>query len=624
MIAALQRPEGAAFDFLLLFLVVLAGPAIMSRARIPGIIGLLVGGWAIGPHGLNLVQQGNQTVPELGQFGLLYLMFSAGLELDLGVFNVYRRKAMAFGLAAFLLPFACGFAVGRLINFSIPSAILLGSLAASHTLITYPLVREAGLARNPAVASAVGATVLTDTLALVALAVIAGTQTGSGSTASTVLELAVGFIVLGVFSLLVLPWAARWTFRRLGSDRSVRFLVALIGFLAAASVAQVFQIEGLIGAFFAGLGLNRLVPNEGHTMNQIDFFGSAVFVPIFLVSTGLLLDPTVMFQLETLKFAALFILSCLGGKALAAVFANRGLRVSRGEAALMWVMSIPQAAATLAATTVGFDIGLFDNTVVNAVLVLILVSILTSTLLVPVVVRHVEVPEATELMLGERVLLAVDNEQPSPAATQLATRLARPDGGVVHTLLVRHGRNGPIDHRAMAALSSLAVKEGFDGDIHASVDRSTAHAVVHSSTDLGASIVVVEADLDTGENPIAIGNWEEAIVATLTVPLVLLKGSGAGIKRVVLTPDGIDAVGEAAADFVAKLARIIGHGDVLQLDHSDAHWVSHLQPGDLAVVAVPTFELMLGIPTPPTGAALAVVPEATVSPGNAQAVPGLS
>src|SRR4051794_40426874 len=368
MILAFERPEGAAFNFLVLFLVVLAGPAIVSKARIPGIIGLLIGGWAIGPHGLGLIGEGNQTVPQLGQLGLLYLMFSAGLELDLGVLNVYRGRAVAFGLAAFGLPFVCGFAVGEGLSFTTAAAILLGSLAASHTLITYPLVRDAGLGRNPAVAVAVGATVLTDTLSLIVLAIVSGTQTGSGSTGSIVLELVAGFTTLGLFSLVVLPLAAKWTFRRLGSNRSVRFLVALISFLAAASVAQVFGIEGIVGAFFAGLALNNLVPNEGQTMHQIDFFGSAVFVPIFLVSTGLLLDPSVMFEVETMKYAALITVACIGGKALAAVFANGALKVSRAEASMMWALSIPQAAATLAATTVGFEIGLFSTVVVNAVL----------------------------------------------------------------------------------------------------------------------------------------------------------------------------------------------------------------------------------------------------------------
>jgi Kef-type K+ transport system membrane component KefB len=613
---ALQRPEGAAFDFLLLFLVVLVGPTVMSRARIPGIIGLLVGGWAIGPYGLGLIQPGNQTVPELGQFGLLYLMFVSGLELDLGVFRVYRRKAIAFGLAAFILPFLCGTAVGKGLSFSLPAAILLGSLAASHTLITYPLVREAGLARNPAVASAVGATVLTDTLSLTVLAVVAGTQTGSGSTASIILELVIGMVVLGVFSLFLVPLAAKWTLRRLGSNRSVRFLIALIAFLAAASVAQVFHIEGIIGAFFAGLGLNNLVPNEGRTMNQIDFFGSAVFVPIFLVSTGLLLNPSVMFQGQTLKYAVLIIVACMGGKALAALFANRGLKISGKEARLMWVISIPQAAATLAATTVGFNIGLFDSVVVNAVLVLILVSIVTSTLLVPVVAKRVEVPEAAESPLGEQVLLAVHDEKPSATATQLAVRLAQSDHGVVQTLLIRHARKEQVDRGAVTALSSLAVKEGFDGDVHVAVDRSTAHAVVHGSAVLGASIVIVETDLETGDTPFGVGNWEEAIASTLPVPLVLVNGDGADIKRVILAPDSTDGAGAEGQAFVAKLARVVGRGEVLELDHGDADWVAQLQSGDLAFVAVPTFELMMGLQTPPLGATLAAVPTATLSVGS--------
>src|SRR4051794_11453661 len=197
MILAFERPEGAAFNFLVLFLVVLAGPAIVSKARIPGIIGLLIGGWAIGPHGLGLIGEGNQTVPQLGQLGLLYLMFVAGLELDLGVLNVYRRRAVIFGLLAFAVPLVCGIGAGAVLSFPAAAAVLLGTLAASHTLITYPLVRDAGLGRHPAVAIAVGATVLTDTLALILLAIVAGTQTGEGSTATIVLELVLGFAALG-------------------------------------------------------------------------------------------------------------------------------------------------------------------------------------------------------------------------------------------------------------------------------------------------------------------------------------------------------------------------------------------------------------------------------------------
>jgi Kef-type K+ transport system membrane component KefB len=612
MILALQGPEGPGFNFLLLFLVVLAGPAILSRARVPGIIGLLIGGWAIGPHGLGLIKAGNQTVPELGQFGLLYLMFVAGLELDLNVLRVYRRNAVAFGLATFVLPFVCGVGVGYGFGFITAAAVLLGSLAASHTLITYPLLRSAGLGRNPAVATAVGATVLTDTLSLVVLAVVSGTQTGSGSMAGIVLELAAGMIAIAFFSLVVLPRAAVWVFHRLGSDRSVRFLVALISFLAAASVAHVFSIEGIVGAFFAGLGLNGLVPNEGETMHQIDFFGSAVFVPIFLVSTGLLLDPSVMFELETMKFAALLILACLGGKALAAGFAHLFLGVPRVDSGLMWVVSIPQAAATLAATTVGFQIGLFSTTVVNAVLVLILVSITASTVLVPTFVRRVSPPDAEAPALGERVVLAVHDGQPSPAAAQLAAQVAHGAGGIVQTLLVRQSGDGPIDRKPMEELADLSRREGFEGKVYLAIDRSTAHAVVHGANDLDASLVLVESDLGAADGPFAARHWEEEIAATIGAPLVLVSRGGVAISRAVVGPLETAEIGESAAAFVTRLAVAASPGHVVETADTSPEWVSTLRPGDVAFIAVPTLQMMLGLPTPPPGATLAAVPVASL------------
>ena len=504
---------------------------------------------------------------------------------------------------------------GRSLGFPTAASVLLGSLLASHTLITYPMIRDAGLAANAAVAIAVGATVLTDTISLVVLAGVSGTQTGSGSTATIFVQLAVGLLVLGVFSLVVLPRAAIWTYKRLGADRSVRFLVAIISFLAAATVAEVFSIEGIVGAFFAGLALNRLVPNEGQTMHRIDFFGSTVFVPIFLVSTGLLLDPSVMFRLETMKFAGLFIVACVGGKALAIVLSRAVIKVSGPERGLMFVLTTPQAAATLAATTVGFQIGLFSTAVVNAVLVLILVSIVMSTALTPPFVRGVEVPDATEPELGERVVLAVHDAHPSRAATQLAGRLARRDGGVVETLLVRHSGDGRVDRGPLELLSDLATREGFDGEVHLAVDRSTAHAVVRAANDLGASIVVAETDLDGDDGPRGVANWQEAVASTIPVPLVLVSAGGGEIRRVLLRRPDPGQVGEAAAGFVTALAQLVGRGEVLELDDA-ADWPGGLRPGDAVILAVASFELLTGLPTPPAGAALVAVPASTVSRGR--------
>src|SRR3954469_19397432 len=169
-----EATHGPVFEFLVLFAVILLGPIVVTRLGLPGLVGLVVGGFVIGAHGLGVIHAGNETVPELGHLGLLYLMFVAGLELDLQVLKDYRRAAVVLGVFAFAIPAAGGFLLGQALGWSTSASCLLGALASSHTLITYPMIRDAGLGSNPAVASAVGATVLTDTLALVALAVVSG------------------------------------------------------------------------------------------------------------------------------------------------------------------------------------------------------------------------------------------------------------------------------------------------------------------------------------------------------------------------------------------------------------------------------------------------------------------
>ena len=198
---SLHSPTGPAWEFLVLFLVVIIGPPLMQRARVPGIIGLLIGGYAIGPYGLNLIGAGNTTVPELGQLGLLYLMFVAGVELDLALVRVHRRAVIAFGLVTFALPMLFGATVGFGLGWALPASLLLGSLLASHTLLLYPAVRDAGLSADPGVATAVGATVLTDTASLIVLAGVSGSQLDGGSPQSIAFQIALGLGVLLAFTL---------------------------------------------------------------------------------------------------------------------------------------------------------------------------------------------------------------------------------------------------------------------------------------------------------------------------------------------------------------------------------------------------------------------------------------
>jgi Kef-type K+ transport system membrane component KefB len=383
-------PHGPAWLFLGVALAIVVGPQVVSRLRLPPMIGLLVGGLVIGPQVTGIVPVTDTTVSALGQLGLLYLMFSAGVELDLALFRRYRRAAATFGLVTFLAPMTLGFVSGRLLDYSLAASLLLGSLWASHTLVTYPMVRDGGLSGNRAVATTVGATVITDTLSLMVLAGVASTVTGDSDLVGVLASLGIGLVLLGLYAGWALPRITKWCFTTLELDGTVRLVFLLAALLSAAVLAEVVGIEGIVGAFFAGLGLNRLVPAGSELLERVEFLGSALLVPLFLVSVGVLIEPSVVVQPSTLGLAAVFCLAVVGGKAIAALSARPLLGFTAGESGLMFGMTSPQAAATLAATFVGFDIGLFGEQVVNAVLVVILVTLLIAAVTTARAMRSVE------------------------------------------------------------------------------------------------------------------------------------------------------------------------------------------------------------------------------------------
>ncbi len=583
-VVELSTPKGAPWEFLIIFATLLLGPAIVERARVPGLIGLLLGGYAIGPHGLDLIGPGNTTVPDLGQLGLLYLMFVAGVELDLNLLRRYKRSAVTFGLLTFLLPMAFGTTVGLGLGWQVLAAILLGSLLASHTLITYPTVRDAGLASDPAVATVVGSTVLTDTLTLVVLAAVAGAVGGGRSTLDVAIQIVVGLTVLIAFSMLLLPLLAGWAFQLFGAERAVRYIVAITAFLAAATVAEVFGIEGIVGAFFAGLALNRLVPNEGQLMDRIGFFGGAVFIPVFLVSIGLILNPAVIVKGETLGLAGLFILACFGGKALAAVVSARLLGFSRPQAGLLFSLSAAQAAATLAATVVGFQLGLFSSAVVNAVLVLIFASVLVSTLVATRASAAMGTHEDRARPMGARVVVGVGDPASAAGALSIAVRIARADGGVVQPVLVVP-LSAPFAPRAAhSRLRHFAAVAGVDGDVSTVVDRSLLHGAMHAGVAAEATLVLVAepAVLDAAGLEAA----REIVAEGLTgaPPVAFVRGSATRLGVVRTFTGGED--GEDSHPLLGELSQRVARGSADRLREGDGDWATRLAADDVTFISV--------------------------------------
>lgn len=521
----IHPPEGPAWAFLLLFVVILVGPWVAERLRLPGLIGLLVGGFLLRSVEIGGGITEAAVIDFVGDVGLLYLMFLAGLELDLNVFGKLRNAAIGFGLTTFALPFAIGVGGAFVLGYEPLAAVLIGSFWASHTLLTYPVIRRFGLTQDRAVATAVGATIITDTLSLMILAVVAGIQAAGGTLQlSAIIGVGLGLALLGAWCFLLLPRVVRLSTVVIGQERTLRFLVVLSAGLSAAVVADMVGIEGIVGAFFAGLALNRLVPNGGPLMESVEFVGSSIFIPAFLVSVGLLVDLRVMFQAETLWLAGVFLVAVIGGKALAAIVAGRRFRFDPAQVGVMFSLTVAQAAATLAAVSVGTSIGLVGDDVLNATIVVVVVSLLvasvTASRFAPRVPAAVE-----EKALGSAVIVPIDDAEAAARVVGLARRIAEPDGGVVLPVHVLADSRDPeaaaAARRTAREIDAVVRRVGLEAEPSLVVARSLVQGVRNSLLQHGGTLVVLERAHDLGPSDYILGGQVDAFVASSTAPVLV-------------------------------------------------------------------------------------------------------
>ncbi len=382
--------------FSLILFIILIAPIVLNRLKIPGIIGLILSGMVIGPHGLFLIQK-NSAVDLFSTIGLLYIMFIAGLELDMNEFNKYKHKSFIFGFFTFIFPIIIGFPVCYyLLDYGFFSSLLIASMFATHTLIAYPIVNRLGISKNQAVAITVGGTILTDTAVMVILAIVAGTATGEG-TSGLWMRLLISILLFSAFVFLVIPRVASWFFRRLEDEKNAHFIFVLLVVFLTAFVAELAGLEPIIGAFAAGLVLNPLIPHTSSLMNRIEFVGNALFIPFFLISVGMLIDFRVLTHgPQALVVAVTLTAVALIGKWLAAKTSGRILQYSKEQQNLIFGLSSSHAAATLAVILVGYNLGLIDEPVLNGTIVLILITCVVASFV-------------TE-RAGKQVVLHMDNE----------------------------------------------------------------------------------------------------------------------------------------------------------------------------------------------------------------------
>lgn len=414
----------------IVMLIILLAPMVFRRMKIPGIVGIILFGTIVGPSVTGLLER-DATIILLGTVGLLYLMFMAGLSIDLNQFNRLRNRSIIFGIISFAFPMGLSVLIAPpLLGFTMPSALLLGAIVGSHTLLAYPIANRLGITKNTAVTMTMGGTMVTDSLSLFVLAIVAGSMDdGVTWTFLGTFGTSVALFVGG--ALLIIPRLGRWFFRTFPKENDTEYVFLVAILFVTAWFADLAGLAPIIGAFLAGLLLNRLIPDTSPIMNRVQFVGNALFIPFFLISVGMLVDVGVLIQGEVWFLAMAFTTMVFVGKYLAAIISQFLYKHTVAEGLTIFGLSSPQAAATLAVTLVGFEIGLFSELAVNAVVIMILITCLVGPWLVEKYGRIVGVQDSQKQYSAsdapQRIMVPLANPTTAEALMDIAFAMRNKD-----------------------------------------------------------------------------------------------------------------------------------------------------------------------------------------------------
>jgi len=399
--------------FTILISIILIAPIVFKKFKIPGIIGLIVSGMIIGPHAMNLVEFG-ESIKLLSTAGLLYLMFLAGLDLNLRDMVRNKNKSLVFGALTFFIPLIFGFFVAYyLLSFNFLASLLIASMFSTHTLISYPIASRLGITRSEAVTITIGGTIITDTAVLVLLAFISASTEGS----LTFLFWIRMIFSIGIFSFLILwgvPKISTWFFKNLEGESGSQYIFVLVMLFVSGLLARAAGIEPIIGAFLAGLALSNLISPTSALMNRISFIGNNFFIPIFLLSVGLVVDFTVFFQgFDALIFTLALVVVALVSKFAAAWIMQKLYKYTGTERQVIFGLSVSHAAAIIAVVIVGYDLKLIGLDILNGAIMIILVSCFVSSFITERAGRRLAIAEADKIpvktSVPERILVPVSN-----------------------------------------------------------------------------------------------------------------------------------------------------------------------------------------------------------------------
>ncbi|MGM0497743.1 MAG: cation:proton antiporter [Bacteroidota bacterium] len=405
--------ENPVMIFALVLVIILLAPTLFRAIKIPEIIGLILAGVLVGPNGLNLLSE-ELEFSIFGTIGLLYLMFLAGLEIDIKDFKKNKEKGISYGALTFLIPFSLSYVVSYyLLDFSLLASLLISSMISTQTLVSYPIVSRLGISNSRSVNVSISGTIIADTIALLMLAVIAESAVGEINFFFWVKY--IGYFVGFLFVVnWVFPRLSKWFFRNYDGYSSLEYIFVLTIVFVSAVIAEFAHIEPIIGAFFAGLALNRLIPKGSPLMNRIVFIGHTLFIPFFLISVGMLVNLKVLFQGNAILWViSVLVAVAMVSKFLSAYITQKLFKFTNNERNLIFGLTNSRAASAIAIIIVGYNMDIVHETTMNATIILVLLTCLVSSFVTERAGKNIAVAREKEDDIKsrpeERILIPISN-----------------------------------------------------------------------------------------------------------------------------------------------------------------------------------------------------------------------
>lgn len=555
-------PKNPLLTFTILLLVVLTIPPIFEKLKLPGLVGLLVAGIILGEDGLHFLDAESESMKLFSDIGKIYLMFVAGLEIDLMEFRNTKDRSLGFGFSTFIFPLIAGIIVGRIFDFSWNTSLLIGSLLASHTLLSYPIIQRLGVVKNEAVTVTIGATIFTDISALLVLAICVSIHQGEFSLASLITQLA----LLAIYAVVVLfgfDWAGKEYFRRTGDEEGNQFLFVLLAVFLASVGAQLINVDKIVGAFLAGLAVNDVV-GRGPVQEKIEFVGGTLFIPFFFVGMGLLIDIPAF--IDTVQSHFGLMVGIVGGLILSKFIAAIAVKIPYGytfaETLTMWSLSIPQVAATLAAALAAYQAlnsqgePLISKAVFSSIIVLMLVTSILGPILTAQFARKLSIPQPTvlanegeiyPLTLDEwladedsfanaktfTVVVPIYNPHTQRYLIEMSALLARHESGVIVPLSIAKAHIHMDDPQLSGALRqsqrlmerSLEIAQEFQVNARPKIriDDDIAAGISRTAREEHANLVIMGWSKTTGIRARLFGNVIDSVFWASHCPVAVMR-----------------------------------------------------------------------------------------------------